>query len=91
MTQGIKGERGGEAEEHEEHEEHTKIHAHQPDTPDTYPRDSVDHANRISKEEARGRIPGERLVLERRGLVRERECLALESHLAIHKSTTRVP
>ena len=48
-------------------------HAHQPDTPDTYPRDSVDHANRISKEEARGRIPGERLVLERRGLVRERE------------------
>ena len=66
-------------------------HAHQPDTPDTYPRDSVDHANRISKEEARGRIPGERLVLERRGLIRERECLALESHLAIHKSTTRVP
>jgi hypothetical protein len=33
----------------------------------------MDHANRISEEEARGRIPGERLGLEKKSLMRERE------------------
>ena len=52
----------------------SETHAHtQPDTPDAYLRGSMDHANRISEEEARGRIPGERLGLERKSLVRERE------------------
>ncbi|KAK1681460.1 hypothetical protein QYE76_042308 [Lolium multiflorum] len=54
MTQESKGEREGEAEEHEEREEHN---AHQPDTIDTYPRGSMDHANRITTGETRGRIP----------------------------------
>ena len=36
----------------------SETHAHtQPDTPDAYLRGSMDHANRISEEETRGRIP----------------------------------
>ena len=53
-----KGEGEGEREEHDEHEEHEELtHAHQPDTIDTYPRGSMDHANRINPEETCGRIP----------------------------------
>lgn len=50
-----KGKREGEREEHEEHEEFT--HTRQPDTTDTYPRGSMDYANRINPEETRSRIP----------------------------------
>jgi hypothetical protein len=40
-----KGEREEEREEHDEHEEHEELtHARQPDTIDTYPRGSMDHA-----------------------------------------------
>ena len=36
----------------------SETHAHtHPDTPDAYLRGSMDHANRISEEETRGRIP----------------------------------
>jgi hypothetical protein len=61
MTQESKGEREGEAEEHEEREEHN---AHQPDTIDTYPRGSMDHANRITTGETRGRIPEREIGVE---------------------------
>ena len=50
--------REGEREEHDEHEEHEELtHARQPDTTDTYPLGSMDHANRINPGETRGRIP----------------------------------
>ena len=53
-----KGEGEGEREEHDEHEEHEELtHAHLPDTTDTYPRGSMDHADRISYGRDRGRIP----------------------------------
>ena len=85
----------GKREEHEEHDEHEEL------------RDSRTHTNPIHPmltsvarwttpiESPRKRhaveFPGERLGLEKKSLVREREYLVLESHSTRSKSTTKVP